>query len=314
MPVTAELTPRQREVRSRGIGSSDAAAACGMSPWKSRVQLWLEKTGRSPEPDLDDREDIHFGKVLEDIVAQEFTRRRGRKVQRWSTPYQRDFMVANVDRLIVGENAILECKTASAWTQQKWDDVPEYYRIQVEHQLITADKHDAVLAVLIGGNKYDDWEIQRSKDLSEAIVAKEREFWQFVLDDVPPPPQSAADVIALFPVDTGNVKIADPEIAEIHRELMAVRDEYKDVERRKVELEDRIKLFLGADSTVLLSEGGQPIVTWKAARASEVTNWKAAALEMADKLGEIGQAILLAHTRSVPGSRRFLPKPIKEAK
>ncbi len=44
-------------VRKNGIGSSDAAAAVGLNPYKSQLELWLEKTGRDgnlPKTDPND--------------------------------------------------------------------------------------------------------------------------------------------------------------------------------------------------------------------------------------------------------------------
>ena len=54
------------------LGGSDAAVVLGISPWKSRYQLWCEKTGAEPIPNLDGVDYIYFGQVLEPIVASEF--------------------------------------------------------------------------------------------------------------------------------------------------------------------------------------------------------------------------------------------------
>ena len=58
-PSTNQLTTAKRlvntkdlshekwlEVRKQGIGSSDAAAACGIHPYLSMLELWMIKTGR----------------------------------------------------------------------------------------------------------------------------------------------------------------------------------------------------------------------------------------------------------------------------
>lgn len=56
-------------VRKGGIGSSDAAAAVGLNPYKSQLELWLEKTGRDaslPKIDPQDEESpAYWGNVLE---------------------------------------------------------------------------------------------------------------------------------------------------------------------------------------------------------------------------------------------------------
>lgn len=74
--------------RKTGIGGSDVASCLGLSPWRTPVQVWEDKTGRST-PDLTS-DAAHFGTILEDIVAKEFSLRTGMKVQRFydirSTP------------------------------------------------------------------------------------------------------------------------------------------------------------------------------------------------------------------------------------
>lgn len=73
-------------VRQQGIGASDAAAAVGISPYQSQLELWMIKTGRMsglPDPSLDEvRSPIYWGNVLEPIVAAHYTRKTGRKVRR----------------------------------------------------------------------------------------------------------------------------------------------------------------------------------------------------------------------------------------
>ena len=46
--VSTKELPREDwlQIRKQGIGSSDAAAAVGLNPYKSQLELWMEKTGR----------------------------------------------------------------------------------------------------------------------------------------------------------------------------------------------------------------------------------------------------------------------------
>ncbi|MAL34750.1 MAG: alkaline phosphatase, partial [Pseudomonas sp.] len=86
--ISTKELPREEwlEVRKRGIGSSDAAAAVGLNPYKSQLELWLEKTGRDtglPKTDPDDDESpMYWGNVLEPIVAWHYGKRTGNKVRR----------------------------------------------------------------------------------------------------------------------------------------------------------------------------------------------------------------------------------------
>ncbi|MDR2014083.1 MAG: YqaJ viral recombinase family protein, partial [Azoarcus sp.] len=108
------------EVRKTGIGGSDAAAAVGLNPYKSPLELWLEKTSRDtalekPNPE-DMAEPIYWGTLLEPFVAAAYTRQTGNRVRKVNAVLQHPavpFMIANLDREVVGvpDVHILECKT-----------------------------------------------------------------------------------------------------------------------------------------------------------------------------------------------------------
>lgn len=138
------------DVRKRGIGSSDSSAAIGLNPYKSQLELWLEKTNRDqhlakPNPD-DDTAPVFWGVVLEPIVASQYQRRSGKKVRKVNAVLQHPdipWMLANIDREVVGsaDVQILECKTAGINGARLWrDGVPRYVEVQVMHQLAVTGK------------------------------------------------------------------------------------------------------------------------------------------------------------------------------
>ena len=101
--------------RKCGIGGSDAGAVCGMNPYISPMDVFQDKL--SSEIDEGDTEAMRQGRDLEVYVAQRFTEATGLQVRRSNFMYQSEdypFMLADVDRLVVGEDAGLECKTVSA--------------------------------------------------------------------------------------------------------------------------------------------------------------------------------------------------------
>ena len=136
------------EVRKGGIGSSDAVAAVGLSPYKSQLELWLEKTGRAAghEGGIDVGSPMYWGMLLEPYVAQAYQRKTNRRVRKLNAVLQHPtfpFMRANIDREIIGssEVQILECKTAGEFGSRLWrDGVPEYVQLQVQHQLAVTGK------------------------------------------------------------------------------------------------------------------------------------------------------------------------------
>lgn len=129
--------------RKQGIGGSDAGAVCGLNPYSSPMKVFRDKTSQCTEET--DNEAIRQGHDLEDYVARRFTEATGKKVRRSNFMYCHEkypFMIADVDRLVVGEDAGLECKTANAYSADKWKDgkIPLHYVIQCYHYMAVTGK------------------------------------------------------------------------------------------------------------------------------------------------------------------------------
>lgn len=170
--------------RNKGIGGSDAAPIVGLSPWKSTFGLWLEKTGQVEPEDLSDNEYVYWGTVLEEVVAQEFTKRTGKEVRRRGL-LQHDnipYLLASVDRMVVGENAGLECKTANGFAAKRWDgdEIPDAYYVQCQHYMAVTGADKWYIAALIGGNHFVWKEIPRNEDDIAALLEAEKNFWALV--------------------------------------------------------------------------------------------------------------------------------------
>lgn len=142
-PEDSQITGRIKEAGELlGIGGSDAGAICGRNPYASLMSVYYDKT-REDTADCDN-ESMRQGRDLEAYVAQRFKEATGKKVRRSNIMYQSEeypFMLANVDRLVVGELAGLECKTASAYSADKWkdDNIPVHYQIQCHHYMAVTE-------------------------------------------------------------------------------------------------------------------------------------------------------------------------------
>ncbi len=189
---TTEMTHQEwLQARTKGIGGSDSSIILGLNKYKTPFELWLEKTGQS---NLEDTagEAAYFGNILEDMVAKEFEVRSGKKVRRNNFMLQHPehpFITANIDRKVVGESAVLECKTASAYLAKDWEDekVPAGYLTQVQHYLGVTGYEKAYIAVLIGGQRFEWKEIERDDELIQMIFDAEVHFWDHhVLKEIPP--------------------------------------------------------------------------------------------------------------------------------
>lgn len=266
---TAKMTKEQwTELRASTIGGSDASAVLGLNPWKSPYALFLEKSNRVVQEDVSDKEAVRLGKDLEDYVAKRFTEATGKKVRRENYTVFRDdmpFAHANYDRLVVGENAGLECKTTNALHLSKFKggEFPANYYCQCVHYMMVSGADRWYLAVLVLGIDFKVFCIERDEGEIEALRAAEEDFWEMVQTDTPPDLDgsvSTADALnAEFPQsEPGDVDLtahcADLEIIdECGQQIRAL-------EEKKAAAQARIMQYMGTSEH---GSYGDFSVTWK---------------------------------------------------
>lgn len=299
------------QVRRSGIGSSDAAAAVGLHPYKSPLALWLEKTGRDdllPQPDPHDlRSPVYWGTVLESLVAQQYSHQTGHTVRRVNAVLQhpqQPWMLANLDREVVGcpEVQILECKTAGLNGARLWrDGVPDYVQLQVMHQLAVTGHQAADVAVLICGQELQIHRIERDETMITQLIELERQFWDRVEQDQPPPAdgsESAATALqCLYPRDSGQRLdlSTDPELGAVFDELVALRHTLDAGAQRESELRQRLQQRMGDASLAVFATGE---ISWKRSKDSTRLD--------VDRLLQDQPELLQRYSQTRPGSRRFL--------
>lgn len=249
------------------IGGSDAAVVCGLSPWKTPYQLWQEKRGQVEAPDLSENERVYWGTVLEDVVAAEYQKRTGtrvRRVNRLMRHPQHPWMAAHIDRDVVGESRILECKTTDGSKAAEWADgeVPIYYQPQVQHYLAVTGADACDVAVLIGGNRFAVLSVERDAEFIEALIELESAFWKRVQAGEPPEPASSEEASLRWRrADPGEV-MAGAEDFETAGRLLKIRQSIARLEAKRDELETALKTAL-ADRGDLLIYRGQKLCSWK---------------------------------------------------
>lgn len=180
--------------RSKGIGGSDIGTICGINKYSTPRLLYFKKTGQYEDSETmgfsdASKERMHFGHMLEPVVADEFIRRNNQRVVICPATLQHKnypWALANVDRLIVDENekiiGILEIKTADARLLKDWEDgePPMSYLYQLQWYLFILDIEFGVFAALIGGNRYVQIEVYRNDALilDEMLPAADK-FWNY---------------------------------------------------------------------------------------------------------------------------------------
>lgn len=288
--ISMMLTPAEQEQlakeaefmgaeRRTGLGGTDVAAILGQNRWKTAVDVFLEKTGRSEPVTLNKK--MLWGIRMEGILARIYAAKHGVQVRRPArtednpTGVKRHpdlpILIAHLDRLILNENRGLECKTAGQFRANEWgdemtDDVPVEYLFQC-HTYSTvygfADGMD--LEVLIGGNDDRTYRLPANERLSRLILDEADRFWhQYVKKDKMPPLEPSRRSVeimnAMYPIDLGATKKADDKIASIARAYDALYSSLKADEKKLDGLKADLMDFMG-DATVLIGDGWK--ATWK---------------------------------------------------
>ncbi|MCU5101012.1 YqaJ viral recombinase family protein [Bacillus cereus] len=245
------------QARTQGIGGSDVSAIAGLNKWKSAVQVFLEKTQAIEKEDIQS-EAAYFGNVLEEVVAKEFAKRTDLKVQRRNAILQHPeypWMLANVDRLIVGKKNGLECKIASEYLKKEWRDeeVPAAYLLQCQHYMAVTGYEAWWIAVLIGGNKFVHKKIERDEELIQYLIDIEKDFWLNNVEKNEPPMFDGSDASTdllkhLYPESITDSFVSLGKQEEL---LIEARDqvdrEIKVLQEQKAEYENKIKAKLGTN-------------------------------------------------------------------
>lgn len=239
-------------LRKGYIGGSDAGAVIGLNPYKGAYALWAEKTGKIPE--FEGNITTRVGSYLEDLVAQMFTEETGKKVRRKNRMLVNDlypFACADVDRMVVGEDSLLEIKTTNSIPvvkKFKNGEYPESWYAQMMHYLAVSGLKKAYLAVLIECREFKIFELERDEDEISALMNAEKEFWRCVETDTPPAvdgSESTSDTLsAVYPQSTDgvvNLFAFEADLA-LYEELQKQEDE---IGRQINEIVNRIKLFMG---------------------------------------------------------------------
>lgn len=253
--------------RKQGIGGSDAGAVCGLNPYRTAIQVYYDKTSDSIE-DVDN-EAMRQGRELEEYVARRFCEASGKKVRRANAMFydeKNPFMLADVDRMIVGENAGLECKTASPYSEEKWrdDKIPLSYQLQCYHYMSVCNADSWYIAVLIYGRDFKYYRIERDDEVIENLIRIEKEFWnEYVLKQVIPDADGSktADVaIAERFKESKSITIpltGFDERLERRQELLSLLEK---IETEKRQIDQELKLYLG-DAEIAENEHYR--ISWK---------------------------------------------------
>lgn len=267
------------QYRKKGIGGSDAGSICGLNPYSTAISVFQDKTQQIVEKQ--DNESMRQGRDLEEYVARRFMEETGKKVRRANAIFYREenpFMLANVDRLIVGENAGLECKTASAYSADKWKDghIPESYEIQCHHYMAVTGADSWYIACVILGKEFIWHKIERDEEIIQMLIKVESDFWNNnVLQNKMPAPdgsKAADEIISKYYKKSDPDKVISlngfDEKLKRRSEIISLQEK---LDHEKKQIEQEIKVYM---EDAEQADSDQYSVTWKSVSSSRIDSKK----------------------------------------
>lgn len=211
------------------IGSSDAPVIMGDSPWKTRYQLWQEKTGRKEPGPVNYA--MKHGTAMEESARVCYERTTGNVVFPEVLVHKdHEWMSASLDGIDITGTRVVEikCPLGPDHEVAVQGGIPQKYYAQCQH----------ILAVS-GAEVLDYWsfqggqgvlvEVKRDDAYIDRMIAEEKEFWRLVAEGIEP---------ALDERDT--VECKDPRWLELAKQWASLQDEIKQLQ----DLEDHLRCEL----------------------------------------------------------------------
>lgn len=313
------LSPEQLALRQKGLGGSEIAAVAGIHPYRTKLDVYLEKIGLR---ELVENRYTEWGNRLEhalglayadrlqtgDVVMLDQPGTIVMKAHPWvlATP---DFTLRNDP-----EPRGLECKVRGVYDSHRWgpdgtDQVPDEVAAQCHWGMLVTGFTRWDVAVLLGGNDFRVYTLHYDPEIAKHLLNLGHAFWfEHVVAEKPPTLDGSKSaqhfVKRLFPMHDDAMLSADPELDAMVDELRQARGRRMAAEAMELMWQARIKAQIGVHSGIM---GRDYKITWKNTKGSERVNWEMVARGLlALRPPEEQKALVSIQTNSVPGSRRFL--------
>lgn len=205
---------------------------------------------------------MRIGRDLESYVAERFCEATGKKVRQKNAMFLHDdydYISANIDREVVGENAGLECKTTNLFAKSDFEsgEVPLYYYCQCMHYMAVMGFEKMYLAILVLGKAFYWFEIQRDENEIESLIKAECDWWDryIIGDEIPEIDCSESTyntVKALYPTaeeEKSIVLFGNEETVRMYKLAKQKEKEYKEL---AAQYQNQIAAHMGDAETAIL--------------------------------------------------------------
>lgn len=266
-----------REERPVVFGATDAAAACGVSPHVSQLDLYLRKRGELTQSESTDA--MIIGRCLEDGVCRIYEYKTGKTVVRNLPMYfhgDYPFIGATPDALGLDDAGnVLEGVDAKTSTYMRYDEfggdddkfgqegtdqLPVDYVLQGQQQCAVLDLDAVVFPVLFDGRHMKLYQVERNDELIESIIVAEHEMLERIVNADPPEPDYMHGgvrkaISRLHGLVPGQVIQLNEEDASLWYEYQKLGTELKEIKDRRAEIAARLSHVLGAAEIGRLPKG-----------------------------------------------------------
>jgi putative phage-type endonuclease len=281
MPLTHE---EWLAARKKGLGGSDMAAVMGLSPWKSRYQLYKEKRGEAP--DTEENDAMRWGKLMEPSLRQFYADTTGRIVrlpERILYHPLYPILFANPDGLIAEELRGLELKMSrysKGWGEPGTAEVPDYYALQCQHYMLVTGFRVWDLVVSISGALPVMYELHADDELHALMIEEALKFWKQVVEGDAPEPVSFSDAVSKFGFSsTAGTVYAGDEAVSAYESLTQVVEQITELEEQQDTLRAKMVVALGENGDTLVDLTGRTLCTFKMAKGRATIDGKQLAID-----------------------------------
>ena len=300
------------EKRKHYVTGTDAGKLIGVSPWGGMFSVWLDKTGRSEK--VAETPAMKAGKAMESAILKMYAEELDCKLEhvdgydlKTCEKYPR--LGASLDGWNHDLGIPVDAKNIR-WKDEKWGDAytsdfPDYYKAQLQVQMMVTGAKFAHLAAMFSGQDFFVYQMEYDDEMAAKILEASEAFWPYVETDEMPEAdgsEAASEFIAdRFAVgDEDESKEATEEIKDTIRQLVNAKAAKKAASDMETELSNRVKVFMG-DATVIPG-----YATWKNAKDSSKTDWEAVAREAMQGMSVEQRADIIARNTVLKAGARTL--------
>jgi putative phage-type endonuclease len=304
-----ELTEEEWDAtRGKGLGGTDVAAIVGVHPWRSPLDVYAAKLGLVDRPEAN--ANMRFGTAMESFALDEYGLATQQKVVKLG---RRIFVHPDIEIWrgcpdgLVPAGPGVEAKTVSwsqarHWGEEGTDEVPDWYRVQVEWYMPLLRRDVFDFAVWFAGVRFSIYRVEREQALLDALADSAQRFWRdHILTQRPPPLDASrgaeAYLKAMFPRELVAARETTASEEQLLMDLWAARLRTKMQQEVEDTLENRVKAIIGEAAGI---ESPSHCALWKRTKDSVKVDWETIARKLKPPA-----RLIQDYSEPKPGVRRF---------